>query len=404
MTACFIIVATNHGRRLNEIIGSRQLPYGLYFGCINESKDSPEIKLIDIYIEKTLQDWGSFNVNKLVVDAVKCLEDLSQFFRPLSTDSKQYQPTLDLRRKDKLFSYRLFTEDGFKGKPFSYSYQAASSIFLKRAGIKNMELDHRGHPFRRFFALLYYNRYDMPDLMAISNHLCHLDPGTTHIYLEDPVMRIAAEKIEELFGSRILEDAKQMDSEMEDVRSEMFASTVLEILKGERSGGTWPQVVLRVYKIMSESVEFKELDLNHKSYAISGALMDENYIRWPFPHGGCNVGGNQISLAEAPCRRKDENHPHMEDASPELCSKCSHFDCSLLNIQFLTDSSEMHRRVEEDYSKPTFLRIANKKARESLDRVIKTELALIKENKMMIHSLVGDFATQIAPLSMQVVS
>ena len=82
----------------------------------------------------------------------------------------------------------------------------------------------------------------------------------TKIYLSDPEMRNARDQIAELFKSRLNEESRQVQKDMDDVRSEMFTETVLEILSGERSGGKWPQVVLHVYKNLSENIEFNELD------------------------------------------------------------------------------------------------------------------------------------------------
>lgn len=392
MTACFIIVAINHGRRLNEIVGEKELPYGLYFGCIKASQTVPDLNLIDIYVEKTVKDWSTFYVNRLVLDAVHCLEELSQKFRPLFTERKKYSANIEEARKDKLFQWRYFSQNGFSGKPYSYSYNKSSHMFLEIAKVEKIELDHRAQPFRRFFALLYYYRYDIPDLMAVSSQLRHLDPGMTKVYLSDPEMRKSVNKIEALFNFRIEEEAKQVQADMDEVRSEMFTDTVIEILKGERSGGNWPQLVLCVYKNMAENAEFNELDLNEQGKALSQKMLFEGYNRIPLEHGGCNVGSNQITLTEARCTYEGEDFAHLEDASPNRCVNCPHHDCSHLNIQLLRNRSEKLLETEDDYSLPHYVRLASRSERKALDMVIESELRIEHSNRQLLHSMIGEFA------------
>lgn len=392
MTACFIIVATNHGRRLNEIVGENQLPYGLYFGCIKASQSVQELNLIDIYVEKTVRDWSTFYVNRLVLDAVHCLEELSQNFRPLFTERKKYLFNTEEARKDKLFSWRVFTPTGFDGRPNSYSYKNSSTMFLKLAKVEKLELDHRGHPFRRFFALLYYYRYDIPDLLALSVHLRHLDPGMTKIYLSDPEMRKSVDNIETLFNSRVDEESKHVQADMDEVCSEMFTDTVIEILKGARSGGNWPQLVLCVYKNMSKNAEFNKLDLNAQGKALSHKMLNEGYNRTTLEHGGCNVGTNQITQSESRCKYDGEDFAHLEDAAPNICVNCPHHDCSHLNMQLLRARSEKLRETEVDYSAPQCVRLASRAERESLDRVIDAELRIEQGNRQLLHSMLGAFA------------
>ena len=279
MTSCFIIIATNHGRRLNEIVGSNQLKYGLYFGCCLESEALPGHMLIDIYVEKTMQTYSSFYANVLVKKAVEVLEELSQIFRPLFSDLKIYETDKNKARKDKLFVWRQLTPAGFSKEPSSYNFGEASIQFFRSAGVENLALDHRAHPFRRMFALLYFYRYDNPTLMALSFHLRHLDPSTTSVYITDPAMRKEKDKIDALYNRRAKEENSQAQQDIDDVQSEMFNDTVLGILKGERCGGSWPQVVLQVYQNMSENADFENTELQQQAELVSSSLKKEAYKR-----------------------------------------------------------------------------------------------------------------------------
>lgn len=391
LTACFIMIATNHGRRVNEIVGSNQLQYGLYFGCITPSREVEGLNFIDIYIEKTVKDYCTFYVNTLVFDSVQLLERISQTFRPLFTEPKTYNSDIYAARKDKLFVFREFTSKGFASEPSSYNFGLSSAFFFNKAGVVNPTLDNRTQPFRRFFALLYYYRYDMPDLLAVMDSLAQLDPGTTTVYLTDPGMRKSADRIEELFYSRIEEESRQVQEDMEDVRSEMFASTVMEILKGDRSGGIWPQMVLSVYKNLSEHAEFDEMDLRAQGKEVAREMANEGYHRVPFEHGGCNVGDNELTLSEARCKYDEEDFAHLEDASPQLCVDCPHHDCNQVNIQHLRCETARLLQIEEDFSQPLFLRMGSREQRLSLEHVIESELRVTQQNRKLLHSMIREF-------------
>jgi len=394
-TACFIMIATNNGRRYNEVVGSHQLNYGLYFGCLTTSDELNGVNFIDIYVEKTLKDYADFYANQLVVDAVKLLEQLSQVFRPLFTEPKEYCSDVLLARKDKLFVSREFTLKSFISEPTSYNFGVSARGLYERAGVANEAIDNRTHPFRRFFALLYYYRYDMPDLFCVMDALGQLDPATTTGYVRDPGMRRAANRIDELYHSRLHEEIRQVESDMEDVRTEMFASTVLEILKGKRSGGIWPQIVLKVYQNLSENAEFDHLDLVGQGTEVANKMVQEGYNRVPFEHGGCNVGTSQLTISEALCKRKDEDIPHLEDASPQMCVNCVHHDCSFTHIKRLKQETARLLAIEEDFSLPLFLRIESREQRESLEGVIRSEMMLSQKNQKILHTMTKQFTNLV---------
>lgn len=73
--AAFTLIGINHGRRKNELIGEGDKPYGLYLGCVSviEQQVEFDLKKINIYVEKTYQQWKEFWCNKLVYDSVSML-------------------------------------------------------------------------------------------------------------------------------------------------------------------------------------------------------------------------------------------------------------------------------------------------------------------------------------------
>ena len=392
MTACFIMIATNHGRRLNEVIGQGTLPYGFYFGCIKIDGENPELRLCDIYVEKTVKDWCTFYVNKLVKDSVCLLEELSQIFRPLYANKKAYESDIETARKDKLFVFRALTPASFTKDPVSYSYNANSKGFLRRAGVKDVRFDHRSHPFRRFFALLYFYRYDNPKLLALQHQLRQFDPGMTVVYVTDPVLREDADKIEKIYRSRMEEHTKNEMEELEDVRGEAFLENVLQILKGERLGGHWPRIVLRLYRVLSQKVNFNEKDLTELAEIVGDNLLRRGYHRTAYEHGGCNNGDNDRTRRMSKCYREEDGFRHTEDASPSQCQSCIHHDSGETNICLLKEQVEELREQVEDYGTPLAVRHAAKDELQLLERVIEAEKKLADQNREFLRLLSSNFA------------
>lgn len=399
MTACFIMIATNHGRRLNEVIGQGNLPYGFYFGCIKVDKSISELNLCDIYVEKTVKDWCTFYVNKLVKDAVNVMEEMSQIFRPLFTDKKALECDIKNARKDKLFTFKTLTPTSFNKDSVSYRYSANSEAFLRRAGVKDLRFDHRSHPFRRFFALLYFYRFDNPKLLALQHQLRQFDPGMTVVYVTDPVFREDADKIENIYRNRIEEHTKSELEELEDVRGEAFLENVLQILKGEKIGGNWPRIVLSLYKVLSQKLWFNEKSLNEQAGIVGEKLLGRGYQRTAYEHGGCNNGDNDRTRRMSKCYREEDGFRHNEDASPNQCQSCIHHDSGESNICLLKEQADELREQSEDYRTPLVVRRAAKDELRLLERVIEAEKALAEQNREFFRSLVGNFAQLASALN-----
>jgi len=391
MSACFILIAINHGRRLNEIIGQNDLSYGLYFGCIQ--KGDNDVDFIDIYIEKTIQDWSKFYVNKLVKDAVNILEEISQIFRPLHTKRKNYIVNPSIARKDKLFKLKTINiSSWYKNKYTSFIFSMHSKDFFQNAGVNIERIDHRAHPFRRFFALLYFYRYDNPRLLALQHHLRHCDPGTTVVYLSDPRIRNESDRIENLYKDKVNAHTKEEMGLLNDIRSQAFTDAVLEILSGERTGGGWPAIVLSMYKILSKRGDFDDLNLEERAKLTADKLQKRNYQRTPYEHGGCNNGSNNKTRRMSHCHNEEDDIRHTEDASQKKCQGCIHHDCSPYNIKILENNAKLLKKQLKDYSLPLVARKAAQSELNILLEMLNSEKELGSKNKQLINDVVGSFS------------
>jgi hypothetical protein len=391
-SACFTLSATNLGRRLNEVVGQDNLPYGFYFGCITTDSEFPHVHFIDIYVEKTLQDWSRFYVSKLVRDCVSTLEKLSQVLRPAFSAPKKRAKSTAEARGDKLFVTRTLTANGLVGGPASYSYARHGTTFLRAAGVGDLRLDNRAHPFRRMFALLYYYRYDDARLLPLQHHLRHFDLGMTVTYVSDSAMRADADKIERLFRKRRDEHIEQEMAVLDDVKSEAFHHAVLRVFRGELAGGNWPRIVLLFYRMLAKSSEFQFLALDAQADKVAEALEAKGYSRVPYEHGGCNKGNNTRTRRLSKCHQREEDREHTEDASRALCQQCVHHDSGEFHQTLLLEDIEDLRKQIAAKEVPTDLKRHLKVELSGLEEVLNAERKMEKSNRELLGTVIRLYA------------
>ena len=158
--ACFSIIAGLSARRIGEIMD-------LGAGCTYVDMDGHY--WIRIYIEKTLRRYEQMPVPAAVHQAVECLEEISAEARKETGD-------------DSLWQYRS-------------RYRAGCVRLRPNGELNNLsrflgEDIHEGwrfhpHQFRRFFAMMYYWRYEPGDVAALAHHLRHFDLEMTRQYVTD---------------------------------------------------------------------------------------------------------------------------------------------------------------------------------------------------------------------------
>ena len=158
--ACFAVIAGLSARRAGEIMD-------LGAGCTFTDMDGHH--WIRIYISKTLRTYEQMPVPVAVHQAVECLEEISAEAREETGD-------------DSLWQYR--------------SRQAARCVRLrphrqlnKLSRFLGGDLHERwwfhAHQFRRFFAMLYFWRYEPGDVAGLAHHLRHFDLEMTRQYVTD---------------------------------------------------------------------------------------------------------------------------------------------------------------------------------------------------------------------------
>ena len=402
MVSCAILICINHGRRISEVIGKK---YGLYYNCIDDQTEEG-LKFIDIYIEKTLKEYRNFYANKIVLDSIEVLKKLSIIFRPLFTDEKIYireinKKSTKSKRCKKLFIYpNNFTKNGFEKEFINLCYWRDSKTFYSLAGVDRDLIVNHSHPFRRLFAILYFYRHDNPRLLALQHHLQHLDPSTTRIYITDPSNRKTSERIESLYRKRTQQFNDRQQTEIDNINSELFEKTILEILQKRRNGGYWPRLVAEVYKKLLEKgdVKIEKSDTVLNSKILSNELLNCGFMRKAFPHGGCNAGTSDLEISEAKCIDQKTLKIRDELASKKLCLHCRFRDSNDNNITIMeNEKQEIENRIK-DYQYPLKYRLNAKNEIKIIDKIIKIEKKIALENiKYLdtINSLVNAFQKKI---------
>ncbi|MYD94733.1 MAG: tyrosine-type recombinase/integrase [Chloroflexi bacterium] len=158
--ACFAVIAGLSARRIGEIMD-------LGAGCTFVDTDGHH--WIRIYIEKTLCSYEQMPVPAAVHQAVKCLEEISAEARKETGD-------------DSLWQFRCTHMNRYARFDPSRELNTLSRFL---PGDLHERWRFHPHQFRRFFAMVYFWRYEPGDVAALAHHLRHFDLEMTRQYVTD---------------------------------------------------------------------------------------------------------------------------------------------------------------------------------------------------------------------------
>ncbi len=257
--------------------------YTLKPGCVTTKLGR---RYINMFVPKTLRKHDDFPTVALVEKAVKVLERLSQRARNRTGD-------------DNLFQFE---------SPLAID---GSSVFNFDNYINNfvdfidMEKDEDGnyfkfseHQFRRFFAIMYFYRYDNGDFEALAYHLRHVDWSMTSVYLTE-------------------KEAGQILSEIEKERIKLAAIMSVDTTNDEYSGPMADEFM----QAFDES-----LNMEHASeFEWADEIVEERDLVFDFIPPGLCFGNTPGYDKRALCAVEDENGEifiRTHRASTELCFPC----------------------------------------------------------------------------------
>lgn len=382
--AAYCLIAINHGRRKNELVG-HNLPYGLYFGCLREISTIYEDWRVDIYVEKSCRSYVSFWCNDLVRQAILTLESISQIFRTLNTSPKVYYDNPTDGRYDKLFCTRAFTKIGFSSPPEGFEFGNRAAWFFELAEVDTDYFREKTQPFRRAYACLYMYRYDMPKPTALQLALRQDSAAVTEVYYTDAPGISPADGVQAVYAGGYDKDIIALEQVMEEVRREYFGDLVLRMLKGEAIGGNFPKLTFKLMQRLSKSVKFDELELASKADAITTELQRDGYSISPKEHGGCCATDASKTSGRSNCAVNGKIHP--ENASPKTCDGCLHLLVTEAYRDGLEEPLLDMRRKERDFKLPAAERLRIKCDADDLEAFIEADKYVAVENQRMISKL-----------------
>jgi hypothetical protein len=379
MAAAAGLIAINHARRLNEIVGENK-PYGLYFGCLEELSDFPPAYQIDIFVEKSYMAYASFPANTLTRDAVLLLERMFIIMRGTTEAIPQHQTPRSAGRSLKLFSYRSFTPGALDRARRSFDVRQYLVLLLIEAGIDPSPWDGQQLPFRRSFATLFTHRYDLREDPALQAHLGHLNGSSTIPYHTDKVIRPRGMSVEELHGRSVVEsEQRAMMLALAEGGRDFLLHGVRRLLEGKFIGGSFTSLVLALIKRLSADIDFARLTEERKAGVIAEKLIARRFQPESMSHVKCMAGGAPHTKTGANCYRNGTLH--RSEATRETCSGCVNGWSDDNNLADLIEEFERCAAKASDLSLDAATRSDFQKAADQLSVIIEKERDTTEANR-----------------------
>ncbi|HFQ5440358.1 TPA: tyrosine-type recombinase/integrase [Vibrio vulnificus] len=270
---CVVIIFALTARRESEV-------FGLQVGCI--SKDLDGLLWLNSFVAKTLQKHDDFTTVSLVEKAVSILERLSE-----------------KGRKKKNSNSIFVFDDTFDRPPTTMkSINRIADDFFDFIGIergdngKHWKLSE--HQFRRFFAIMFYYRYEKGEADALMHELAHVDWSMTVRYLTERETGAALRKLHQQYN-------KARSNRLVDYS-----------LRDDLGGEGFPLLKDKLESTVSSMPEMM------REIAIE-TVEEYNFVFDFIPSGLCL--GNTPWLSEN-CNCYRDGFVMQHDASDEMCSGC----------------------------------------------------------------------------------
>ena len=329
--ACFVVIAGLSARRLGEI-------KTLGAGCT--SQDSDDRCWVRIYIEKTLQDDDQIPIPQAVRRAVLCMEALSESAREQGGEDSIWQ--YQAQRGAEIVKLR----------PEAYINRLAALTEDESAREKKWKFSP--HQFRRFFAMVYFWRYEPGDIAALSHHLRHFELEMTRKYIKDRDFDRIWSQTEREFqgqylrgivaGTRTVGGAagQRLNKMIERLKTQLRKSVV--VVPSERIA----QKLLRLAKRWGTSCKMH----------VWGTIC------------ACPQLGTRKATTHAKCRGARDAGPVFSQASEETCGNCPFAIHTERFEQHLKDACASRQRLAAGAAEGTLLKQFARSSFENLEKAL----------------------------------
>ena len=291
-TACWILIAAFSARRAGEIDDLRE-------GCLRGDEASGW--WLHVHIEKTLQRKEWIPVPGLVAHAVEVLSSISAKARQETGTDRLFQ----WQRSDGKFSR-------FNVSRHLDTFAATVKVPLHGPRCKPaVEWHWHPHQFRRFFAVLYFYRFEGATIEVLSHHLRHFNLEMTKRYVtQDPEVAALWTDVEWGYAGHV-------------ARS---------IVAGERSvsgaaGERLKKAGRRLVDIFRRRLQVASPERVGASLAL--VMQRQGMVLTPKPWVTCSCPGTRDAAAKAACRHGSPDRaqavgPDFARAGPSVCASCPH--------------------------------------------------------------------------------
>lgn len=334
--ACLVVICAFSGRRHIEALSIRAKgPDNA--DCISREGEG---WWIETYIAKTLQDWDKTPCNEIVVAAVKILERWSAPARAISNDVRLFQyATLETNKVMYITNHRHF------------------NLFVNFLSLTPLpdgsQWVFTPHQFRRFFAILYFWRYQYGNLAALSHHLRHLNPAMTLRYLTEEDSGAIFRHVGKEFTTTVLTEAALGERNISGNFGERFKATARKLRQHFR----------RVVKVVSPRLVGR---LVERYVERSGRRLRA------MPWGYCFCGTLPHQLQSAKCLEHNpaptSAGPDSSNSSPTTCANCQHHVTEVVFEPFVRNELKFHEQAAADPENGPLLRETSRKHAQILRR------------------------------------
>lgn len=329
MSASVVLIAGLNARRKDEIIHQT---LGLRRDSIRPINQDLSVYEGTFYIEKTLKSYAPYFVNQATFDAFSALQRLEQAqldVEALLTDED---------RSDESLSHSMFWSRSFAPTPnilqprvwftFTFDSKGTGRAFTAAALGEGLRLTGGGaHVFRRFYAIIYYYRFEHGGLLALRYQLAHLNCDMTKQYVTSAMIDaiearipIALRRTPEAVRAAINNEWQAVDEVIREVGSDKLYSVIVDLLGGQAFSGGFPRLVEKLHRRFSSDLDYSAMDTERQARRLQQRLTGRGHSLRPLPHADCAAGASKARGAR--CSNSKGSGPAPENSSVEVCRVC----------------------------------------------------------------------------------
>lgn len=349
MSCCVVLIAGLNARRKDEIIHKT---LGLNRNSIRPINEQLDIYEGTFYIEKTLKSFAPYFVNRATFDAYRALQSLERaqlaFEKILGNENHS-----DESLNHSMFWIRRWAPKTGKLKPrtwfnFTFDTNGAGRMLTAAALGQGIPLAGGGaHVFRRFYAIIYFYRFEHGGLLALRFQLAHLNCEMTKQYVTSAMIDAVESRIpihlrrpKEAVRTAMDAEWRELDNEVRKVGSEKLLLAINTLLDGQTFSGGFPRLVERLHRKFLSDIDYSSMDKDRQAKRLHQRVTARGHALRPLAHADCAAG---TTLARgAKCSNTKGSGPAPENASANVCSACpyswtsaGHLDGLKLDLEIL---------------------------------------------------------------------